>query len=314
MMPLLVTLLVTLVIAIALLFGSIGTGTFAAQLPNIVIIMTVTAVAALLVRLFDINAQLKRARDEIGLLAVTRERERIARDLHDILGHSLTAISLKAGLARRVLETGDLDQLMIQIRDVEELGRQAMTDLRVTITDFREVTLAAELAIAAEMLRAAGINAELPNAVDDVSPAYRPVFGFVLREAVTNVVRHSGASRVSVRLTHNSIRITDDGSAAPVDPAPAGNGLRGLSERMEEVGGTLAAGPDARGGFVVHATAPEPSGDAASEPVGGVVQAEPVVALPAAGTTWWGPAPGRRHEPAGLDTAWQVQARRSGEQ
>jgi two-component system, NarL family, sensor histidine kinase DesK len=256
MLPLRATLTVTLGTAVVLLISSLYAGTVEAQLPNIVIIVTVTAVVALLVRLVDTNAQLERARDEIALLAVTRERERIARDLHDVLGHSLTAISLKAGLARRVLETGDLAQLTIQIRDVEELGRQAMTDLRAAVTDCRVVTLAAELAIAAEMLRAAGIDADLPTALDDVPPAHRAVFGFVLREAVTNAVRHSGANRVSVRLTHDSIRVTDDGPGTPVDPGSAGNGLRGLTERMAAIGGTLVAGPDASAGFTVHATAP----------------------------------------------------------
>ncbi|SDN50185.1 sensor histidine kinase [Allokutzneria albata] len=257
LMPPVVTGVVTLVTLVGLSASAIYLEKFAEQLPNFILLFSVTAAAALMVGLANAYVELKHARDQIAMFAVAKERARFARDLHDILGHSLTTITLKAGLARRVLETGDLDRTMTEIRDVERLGRQALADVRATVSEYRVVTLSGELAGANETLRAAGIEADLPRAVDDVAPELQPVFGYVLREAVTNVVRHSGAQKVSVRLGQDWISITDDGVGAPQDAA--GNGLRGLRERMAAVGGTLETGTPSRGGgFVVRASAPVP--------------------------------------------------------
>lgn len=208
-----------------------------------------------------LNIELRRTREQLAEAAVAAERERIGRDLHDILGHSLTAIAVKAGLARRLLGRDDA-AAAIEIGDVERLAREALTDVRATASGMREVTLAGELAVAGVVLRAAGIRSELPQAVDDLEPAARQLFGYVLREAVTNVVRHANASSCTVQLTPGSIEVSDDGpgrsrreleSGSGLEP---GNGLVGLAARVQAAGGTFSAGPGTDGGFVVRAAVP----------------------------------------------------------
>ena len=262
LLPIAVTAAVTAVTAGVLLALAAAEGSLTVQLPNVVVLVAVTAAAALVVALVEVNADLHEARGRLAVLAVVDERERIARDLHDVLGHSLTAVALKTGLARRVLEAGDPERAAEQIGDVERLVQQSLTDLRATVSDYREITLVTELAVAAEVLRAAGITAELPAATDAVDPALQGMFGFVLREAVTNVLRHGSARHVVVRLTGTSLSVADDGPAGP--PAPRGHGLRGMEERMTAVGGALEAGPGPDGGFVVRA-----SGPATPSPAGG---------------------------------------------
>lgn len=202
-------------------------------------------------RLIQTVRHLRAAQDEIATLAVTAERQRLARDLHDILGHSLTTITVKAGLARRVLESAnDTGRAITEIREVEELSRSALSDVRATVSEYREVSLPAELVGARAALRAAEIEADLPHAVDNVRTDLRQTFGYVLREAVTNAIRHSRAKQVRVRLGRTWIEIEDDGDGASTAP---GNGLRGLRERLAQVGGTLRAESRPEGGFVVRA-------------------------------------------------------------
>ncbi len=251
LMPTLVTAVVTALTVVGLLGIAVADGSVGAQISNIVLIVAVTTAAALIVNLIELNADLEEARGRLAVLAVNEERERIARDLHDILGHSLTTVALKAGLSRRVLENGDVATGVEQIRDVERLVQQALTDLRATVSDCKEITLATELAVAASVLRAAGADADLPTASDSVPSELQQVFGFVLREAVTNVMRHGCAGHVTVRLTENSITVANDGPRG--ERTSGGNGLRGLEERMTAVGGRLEAGPGPRDGFVVRA-------------------------------------------------------------
>ncbi|MGO1049334.1 sensor histidine kinase [Crossiella sp. CA198] len=198
------------------------------------------------------NIKLYREQEQAALLAVAEERARLARDLHDVLGHSLTTITLKAGLARRLLEAGQREAAITEVSDVEALSRAALTDVRATVSGYREASLAAELAGARVALQAAGITADLPHAVDNVAPRHQPVFAYVLREAVTNVLRHSGATRCEVRFGLSWLEVADDG--APQDNAGrTGTGLTGLTERLAAVGGTLAAGPLPAGGFRLRA-------------------------------------------------------------
>jgi two-component system, NarL family, sensor histidine kinase DesK len=200
---------------------------------------------------FDRNIQLMIARDEVAELAVSAERERMARDMHDILGHSLTVITVKAALAGRLIEV-DPAKAGAEIADLERLSREALADIRATIGGFREVTLARELANARSALTAAGITPDLPGAVDEVPGERRELFGWAVREGVTNVVRHSGASRCTVRVTRDLVEVIDDGrglddcpgdspGAADADPTP-GHGLSGLRERARAAGVSMSIG------------------------------------------------------------------------
>jgi two-component system sensor histidine kinase DesK len=185
------------------------------------------------------NQALAEARAEVARLAVENERMRIARDLHDLLGHSLTTITVKAGLARK-LGANDAAAAVAQITEVEELSRQALADVRSAVSDYRDVTLVGELARGRELLRASGIAADLPTAADVVDAGDQELLGWAVREGLTNVVRHSRASSCAIRLSERSVEIVDDGVGKP---APAGNGLSGLRERVRAAGGVLDAGP-----------------------------------------------------------------------
>lgn len=193
------------------------------------------------------NEALADARSEVARLATENERARIARDLHDLLGHSLTTITVKAGLAKR-LALVDPARAVTEIGEVEELTRSTLADVRAAVSGYRDITLANELAAAREVLRAAGIAAELPGAVDSIAQPDAELFAWVVREGVTNVVRHSRARTCRIVLEPRSAEITDDGigmdgSGADASEHRSGNGLAGLSERVSEAGGHLTVGP-----------------------------------------------------------------------
>jgi two-component system sensor histidine kinase DesK len=200
------------------------------------------------------NIELAHARQQLVHLAVTEERERLARDVHDILGHSLTVITVKTELAGRLLEaTGAGDtRARAELADAERLAREALADVRATVSGMRQLSLTGELAAARQALEAAGIAADLPSAVDDVPARYRELFAFALREGVTNVVRHSGASRCVVRLTADCIEVRDDGRGP--DGAVTGSGLAGLRGRARPVGARVETGIADEGGFLLRVT------------------------------------------------------------
>jgi two-component system sensor histidine kinase DesK len=205
-------------------------------------------------RLIRANHELAAARNEVAVLAAERERARIARDMHDLLGHSLTTITVKASLAGRLVDS-DPGRAKAEIRDVERLAREALADVRATVTGFRDVRLATELVAARQVLEAAGIRAELPGAVDNVAADLGGLFGWVLREGVTNVVRHSRAGQVVVTVEPRAIEIVDDGEC-PGSPALQGNGLSGIAERVASAGGRMLAGPGATTGYRLRVEVP----------------------------------------------------------
>jgi two-component system sensor histidine kinase DesK len=208
-------------------------------------------------QLLNTIGMLRAARRDVAQLAVAEERARMARDLHDVLGHSLTTITLKTGLARRMLESGaERERAIPELQEVELLSRQALTEIRSTISGYRKASLAAELVGARMALQSAEITADLPRAIDDVHADLQEPFAYVLREGVTNVIRHSGAGRCEVRLGRNWLRITDNGTGPPDGGNSNGHGLAGLAERLRKVGGTLDAAPLAKGGFQVLASVP----------------------------------------------------------
>ncbi len=153
---------------------------------------------------------------------------------------------MKAGLARRLAERGQPERALREIGEVERLSRRTLADVRAAVSGQRDIRLANELATAREMLRAAGIAADLPPSVDIVDPTLSELFGWVVREGITNVVRHSRATKCTVTLEPGAVEITDDGLGASPNPGP-GSGLTGLGERVASAGGTLTAGPAARG-------------------------------------------------------------------
>ena len=224
--------------------------------------VTISLVALAMYGFFEIirsNRALTEARAEVARLAAESERTRIARDLHDLLGHSLTTITVKAGLARR-LGTADPERAVREIGEVEDLARRALGDVRTAVAGYREVGLASELASGRELLRAVGIVADLPASGEVVRSDLHELFGWVVREGLTNVVRHSRARRCVVTLTSDSVEIADDGGA-PATTAD-GSGLRGLRERVAAAGGTLQAGPTGsgvRGGWRLQVTVPQPA-------------------------------------------------------
>lgn len=206
--------------------------------PAIAIIFTVL-ISYAFTEMVTANRALIEARAEIAQLASEAERNRIARDLHDLLGHSLTTITVKAGLARRI-GANDVDRSLREIAEVENLSRQALTDVRAAVSGYREVTLAGELARGKELLRAAGVVADLPTATDVVDAAHREVLAWAVREGLTNVARHARATRCTVTLSAAQVEIRDDGVGGA---AADGNGLSGLRERVAAVGGKVEAGP-----------------------------------------------------------------------
>ncbi len=205
-----------------------------------------------IMRLVDRNRSLTKAQQELARLAIVEERERFGRDVHDLIGHSLTVITLKSDLAAKLVDL-DPERAKAELADVQRLSREALVDLRATVAGYREVSLVGELSSARTALAAAGIEADLPGAVDDVPGESRELFGWVVREGVTNVVRHSGASTCSVRLSTTGVEVLDDGQGCPGDPTTTGdslgNGLAGLRERAARAGGQLEVGPRPEGGF-----------------------------------------------------------------
>jgi two-component system sensor histidine kinase DesK len=182
------------------------------------------------------NLDLVRAKEENARLALEDERNRFARDLHDILGHSLTVITVKAELAQKLFDV-DPERARTEVADLERLSRDALADVRRAVEGYRELTLPGELARARIALEAAEIEPHLPSSADDVPSTLRELFAWTIREGVTNVVRHSGARTCTVRLTPTSAEVADDGRG----PAGggAGHGLLGLRERAAAAGATV---------------------------------------------------------------------------
>jgi two-component system sensor histidine kinase DesK len=199
---------------------------------------------------------LAEAREENARLAVRDERNRMARDVHDILGHSLTVITVKAELAARLMEVSP-ERAKVEVADLERLARDALADVRQAVAGFREMSLPAELARARSSLAAAGIEADLPTAADAVPSHLRELCAWTLREGVTNVIRHSEATTCRVTLDERGITITDDGVGQ--QPGAPGTGLVGLQERAEAVGAQLATRSVSPHGFELAVTAtPDP--------------------------------------------------------
>ncbi|MFH9421481.1 sensor histidine kinase [Streptomyces sp. NPDC017529] len=213
--------------------------------------------------------ELREAREEVARLAADEERLRLARDLHDLLGHSLSLITLKSELAGRMLPDKPEDAAR-QVADIERVGRQALVDVREAVTGYRRPRLAVELAGARAALRTVSITADIDAALErehqGLAADEEGALAWALREAVTNVVRHSGADRCEVLLTEEweaderrylCLSVIDDGTGPPRGGGHDGNGLSGLRERLAQAGGRLETGAAPRGrGFALRAYVP----------------------------------------------------------
>ena len=188
-------------------------------------------------------------------LEINEERNRMARDMHDILGHSLTVIALKSELAARLVDVAP-DQTRVELDEVQSLARSALADVRATVNSYRELSLTGELARATSVLTSAGIRADLPLTVEAVDPELRELFAWVVREGVTNVVRHARASHCKVELTSDSVEVTDDGIGLDSAGAGDGHGLEGLRQRCQDNGADLTIeAPSGGSGTVLRASA-----------------------------------------------------------
>lgn len=236
----------------------------------------------------DTLDKLRRTRAELARAAVAEERLRIARDLHDLLGHSLSLITLKAQLAGRVIGS-DPDRAAAEIGELEAVARQSLSDVRGAVAGFRQPDLAGELAAARQLLDAAGIASDISSAgAEHLTQQVDAALAWAVREGATNVVRHSRATRVAIRVTARETvavaEISDNGPAGPdangAGPAPAapdaglapgpagralahqprsaftGSGLAGLAERVRNLGGELAAGVVEPQGFLLRVVVP----------------------------------------------------------
>jgi two-component system sensor histidine kinase DesK len=233
--------------------------------------------------------ELAQARETVAKLATNEERLRLARDMHDLTGQSLSMITLKSELAAKRLaklpSSAERDAVLTELGDIGRVSRQTLHDIREAVSGYRRPTLAIEVITARNALEAAGIaledDAELTLRSGTFDPEAEAVLAWCLREAVTNVIRHSRARHCRIRLSERmgevSLEVTDDGRGFPgqgpedaENPATPdgahGSGLRGVSERLSAIGGRLSLGPaDASGskgpghGFRLVATVPDNS-------------------------------------------------------
>jgi len=198
------------------------------------------------------------AQEQIERLAKVAERERIARDLHDVLGHTLSVVVLKSELAGKLIGGGDPERGRQEIGEVEQIARQALSDVREAIRGYRAEGIAAEIAHARRALDAAGVKLEWESQGVRLAPAHESVLSLVLREAVTNILRHAGATSCRLELATDTrgthLTVHDNGRGAS---EYAGNGLRGMRERVEALGGRLQI--DSRRGTCLTVEIPAPA-------------------------------------------------------
>ena len=243
-------------------------------------------IALLLRRRGVMVEELRSSRDEVARLAaadaVADERLRFARDLHDLLGHSLSVIVLKAELARRLLEReGGAPPALAEVADVEDIARRALDEVREAVTGYRARSLRAELERTRDALGAAGVElgAEVP--VEPLPPDLEALLARIVREATTNIVRHSRATHAAVRLAHTPdgvrLEVSDDGVGPAASSADAGHGLSGLAEAVADAAGRFAAGPAGATGFTVVVELP-----CGARRPGGGADAPPPAAFPLA--------------------------------
>lgn len=214
--------------------------------------------AAVLSRLVVLTETLRRTREQLAVAAVAQERDRVARDLHDVLGHTLSLMVVKAAAVRRLIEA-DPQAAIAHAGDIEDVGRSALSRVRQTLDNATRPILSQELASTREALESADIEAHLPAAVSANGVSAEPL-AWALREGVTNVLRHSHARHcwVTMSAENAGLRLTIEDDGIGAHPAPGegnGSGLDGLRQRIEDAGGHMDI-PAAHVGFTLTAWVP----------------------------------------------------------
>jgi two-component system sensor histidine kinase DesK len=219
-------------------------------------------------RIIEVNMELHLAREDRARLAVAEERDRFARDLHDLLGHSLSVIALKSEVGQR-LATTDPGRAADELREIEAVAREALREVREAVGGYRRPTLASEVAGARDALSGAGIDVDARIEATGLQPDVEAVLAWAVREGATNVLRHSRAHHCTIEVGIDDrdgaaiVSVVDDGGggAPPQQPGtgPGGAGLLGLAERATAVGGRLESGPRRDGGFALRLWVPAPA-------------------------------------------------------
>lgn len=215
-------------------------------------------------RLTALLGEVHATRRELARLAVMRERLRVARDLHDLLGYSLSAITLKAELVYRLLP-GNPDRARSEVADLLSTARQALADVRLVASGYRDMSLSEEANSAVSVLAAADVETELLITCGPLPTRYDTTLATVLREAVTNILRHSKAQHCVIHATQEAgtvrLKVSNDGVTTDSSTHfTGGSGLHNLSERLADIGGRISASTDADGWFHLVAQVPLPDG------------------------------------------------------
>ncbi len=263
---------VGVLLVIVVMLGIVMRSSWAVIGSTLLFIASIGLITGSLGQLVRTTHKLRVAREEISRLAVTAERLRIARDLHDLLGHNLSLITLKSELAGRLisvlaeqsgLEEGQVDRVAREIKDIEQTARTTLQEVRDAVSSYRQPVLASELYAARDILAAAGITYQMEGDVEMLSgmpSTVEAVLSWTIREGVTNVIKHSRARQCVVRFQQDlhtiSTEIINDGTQIQTTTQERGNGLRGLAERVTALGGELNAGPGTNGGFHLSVCVP----------------------------------------------------------
>ncbi|MEU5992584.1 sensor histidine kinase [Spirillospora sp. NPDC047418] len=222
-------------------------------------------------RMWDLHQETYAARDVLARLAVTEERLRFSRDLHDLLGHSLSLIAVKSELAIRMAGT-DPARAGAEMADVQRAAREALREVRAAVSGYRAVELDAELAGVRAVLEAAGVRCEIGDPPGTLPSEVRAVLAWVIREGATNVIKHSEARHcaISITLYGGSVVLEMRNDGVRAGDATDGSGLTGLAERVAVLGGEITAGRHGRGGYLLRAAVPLPGpvDDTVPEPAG----------------------------------------------
>lgn len=250
-----------------IVYGRLGGVSWSALGQACTFVVAVGIVTVSLVRAITASRDLRLAREEITRLAVQAERTRIARDLHDLLGHNLSLIALKSELAGQLLKVAP-ERAATEIGDVEETARATLQEVRDAVTSYRQPMLASELHAAEEILAAAGIDYRhegVESILGTLPRAIEAALSWTVREGITNVIKHSRAHQCMIRVLQDkkeaSVEITDDGTNSGETADSGGNGLRGLSERVAALGGQFEADPRVGGGFRLAVSIPLAQGN-----------------------------------------------------